>query len=94
MFVLSYSEPNIKGTFTTYVGDSATGAGVIREANEAFGKADKMNYPFVVASGTINSMYSRVNFSASNSNAIYKNGLTTVNVNALYGLYLIRAYQA
>lgn len=28
------------------------------------------------------------------SDAIYKNGLTTVNVNALYCLYLIRAYQA
>lgn len=53
-----------------------------------------MNYPFVVAQGTISSMYSRVNLSASNSSAIYKDGLTTVNVNAIYGLYLIRAYQA
>lgn len=86
--------PNIQGTFTTYVGDSASGAGVIREANGAFRRADQMNYPFVVAQGTISSMYSRVNLSASNSSAIYKDGLTTVNVNAIYGLYLIRAYQA
>ena len=84
--------PNIKGTFTTYVGDSTKGCGSIREANGAFSKADPMNYPVVGGADTLPSVYSRVNLSASGSSSIFKDDINTVNVNALFGLHLVRAY--
>lgn len=84
--------PNIKGTFTTYVGDSTKGCGSIREANGAFSKADPMNYPVVGGADTLPSVYSRVNLSASGSSSIFKDDINTVNVNALYGLHLIKAF--
>ena len=80
--------------FRTYVGDNDTGCGAIREANEAFTVAEPMNYPVAGATSTLPSVYSKVNLSASNSSSIFKDGVTTVNVNSLYGLHLIRAYEA
>ena len=85
--------PNIKGMFKTYVGDNDTGCGAVREAHGVCTVADPMNYPVVGGTSTLPSVYSRVNLSASNSSSIFKDGVTTVNVNALYGLHLIRAYE-
>lgn len=86
--------PNIKGMFKTYVGDNDTGCGAVREAHGVCTVAEPMNYPVVGGTSTLPSVYSRVNLSASNSSSIFKDGVTTVNVNALYGLHLIRAYEA
>lgn len=79
--------------FKTYVGDKDTGCGAVREANGVCTVADPMNYPVTVGTDRLPSVYSRVNLSASNSSSIFKDGVTTVNVNALYGLHLIRAYE-
>ena len=91
---ISAGLPNIKGMFKTYVGDNDTGCGAVREAHGVCTVAEPMNYPVTIGTSTLPSVYSRVNLSASNSSSIFKDGVTTVNVNALYGLHLIRAYEA
>ena len=79
--------------FRTYVGDNDKGCGSVREANGACTVAEPMNYPVVGGTSTLSSVYSKVNLSASNSSSIFKDDVSTVNVNSIFGLHLIRAYE-
>lgn len=57
------------------------------------GDSQDFDYTFAQNSYTKTTGSTRPMFDASLSSNLYKNGLTEVNVNGLFGMYLIRSYE-
>ena len=88
------NEPKIFGDYPNMIGNLTASRG----GYGLFGP--NSNGPFLVTEGTnsidvstaTGTANNTASFDASRVSSLYKNGLTEVNVNALYGLNLIKAF--